>query len=457
LTHQEAVVHRIEEKLPDFFGLSETWSLAPQNIPVVESFIKHRLGANYKTISDTPSESQPRGRGTAIIIRKTWLPFINSKEIIRIPGCMTAFVIKRKSLSFLLACIYIPHDKAEAIAAHDEIRSILIKYKLVMPVVLTGDFNGKLNAGMDHFQQELTQLVQPLTTGDKQLHRLLKQNCYRPMQDSFRVLHPTAMEFSNFHGGAKNRIDLAIMNDLAMNMCTQSTIDPVALDEGVSHRVISITLEYSTAKLEAKPQRNAAKETKINWKLVTNEMAANLLGALEKDPELSHANSAITESDPSTMTRKQLQKLVNNTYSSVSRAILRLAKAHLPIIKKGQNPVKTCSKLLRLRADRLELVKIISQNDSVSYIDRQKASNRLGIMFDKYNQAEPEERTNTNKIRYIHNKINQQMHKHKRQSITEKIRKRQAPTTERKRVPCNILLTGARVCRRSDNNNRRLL
>jgi hypothetical protein len=32
--------------------------------------------------------------------------------------------------------------------------------------------------------------------------------------------------------------------------------------------------------------------------MVTNEMAATLLGALEKDPELSHAHFAITESNP---------------------------------------------------------------------------------------------------------------------------------------------------------------
>jgi len=336
---------------------------------------------------------------------------------------MTALVVKRKSLSFLIASIYIPHDKDDAIEIYKEIAALLQKYKLDIPTVLMGDFNGKPDPIKDHFLQPGSITTHQTTQGDRKIRKLLDQRGHRPMQDSYRVMNKDKVEYSNFSSGAKSRIDLAILNDLAMKTCKESSILQDTIDPGLTHRPIKLLLEFSNSILQSKPQQNMAKDPKINWKIVTAEMIETLRNDIESDPEICVAHEIIKREDPTSMTGENLQKLVNNTYTAVSRSILRNTKQVLPIIKTGQIPKNSTAKLERLRADRRELVETTKLNKSNSIIDKLLAANRLQALFDKFSPAELEHTPNMTK--YVSKKINQYIHRQKRKQIAESITKRQ--------------------------------
>jgi hypothetical protein len=351
---------------------------------------------------------------------------------------MTALVIKNKGIVFLVASIYIPHDKEDAAKIHEEISILLQEYKLQMPIALLGDFNGKPDPVLDHYHQPGTNEIQPATSGDKKVRKLLNPRGNRPMLDSFRVINKDFVQYSNFTAGAKTRIDLAILNDLAMDKCTESTISANSIDPALSHRSIRVKLRFSTAKLLSKPQKNIKKESKINWKKVTKEMVESLQQEVDSDAEIAKAYNEIKSQDPANMTNKEIQKLVNNNYSAISRAILRNTKRILPLIKEGQNPINSCAKITRLRKDRKDLVEITALAKSNSIIDKVLASNRLQILFDRYSPEDLDD--SPDKIKYVERKLNQHLKKAKEKMIAEKVASRQVNFAMRQKQEINNIM-----------------
>jgi hypothetical protein len=149
----------------------------------------------------------------------------------------------------------------------------------------------------------------------------------------------------------------------------------------------------------------------------------NLQQSIESDKDIERTYLENENNNTDDMSNEALQKLLNNNYTAISKAILRHTKQSLPLIKPGQNPRNSSEKLIALRADRKDLVDITRLATSDSIISRLIAENRLQVLFDKYSPEDLED--SPNKTKYIIKKINQHIGKHKKKQIAEHIIKRQ--------------------------------
>lgn len=108
--------------------------------------------------ADSESQSQ-KGRGTAIIIKKKWAPYVQKREdTYTVPGGITTIHIKYKDFELIAACYYAPPISSEGAKTKRKkmnaaIARIIAKHKNKIPVLIIGDFNTAMNPKIDRYPQ----------------------------------------------------------------------------------------------------------------------------------------------------------------------------------------------------------------------------------------------------------------------------------------------------------------
>lgn len=440
--HNEAIKTRLSKAdAPDFLCLSETQDTAiGKNKTFTTNLIKHNC-KGYHAVVDQYHKSQEKNRGTAIIMKKHWMHL--KQETITIAGCLTAIRFKHKDLEFLVAAVYIPtggssssRNQKERVAVYTAIKDILERYKSI-PVILIGDFNGRVSIERDHFTSSNSPYL--AQDGDKRLKSLLR---LFTVHDSFRRLNPEAITFTHESvtsaGPTRSRIDLALLNNPAIKICANSFISQSSLDIGLHHRTIGVTIKYAADWEFQKAQKNEANTPKICWKKLKAENTAKFKRTIELDKRIINLQKDLQEENTNLLSRTALKKLATNSYVIIATVLRQVAKATLPIININQNPITHLTKATKLREDRNELNLARSIIKSTDQIERLKGEHMLERLFEKYKGVDTI--VVSDKIKHTNDRIKRKLETLEREEIAKKITKRETELAlNQKRHITNIL------------------
>lgn len=134
----------------DFFSLNETWLASPKILPF--ALKQYKLDSQYSVITDhqSPSDEAYNGKGTAIIFKNKWFPYIQKIE--KYHGRLTSLSLHINHRKLIITSVYIPSSSSYRTDLRNTIRRNIFN-KLIdstqtdtenADIIIMGDFNGIL-------------------------------------------------------------------------------------------------------------------------------------------------------------------------------------------------------------------------------------------------------------------------------------------------------------------------
>jgi ribonuclease HI len=339
IMRKESIINLIKKHLDnanplDFIMLSETW--VDKKIDI-RNWIKYDESINhsYDIISDhVNDEYNMTGKGTAIIIRKEWIKYI--QKVVKIPGRLIAIEIKRLDKTYMIITIYLPHNKNDE--EHKKVRAkvfqILNEAKPTTKVIIGGDWNMVTDDNKDRKTTEYNNPnneIRITETNNKNakksnfVNQLTKKNYTHPLVDIWRLRNKHINEYThetinNKKEKSYSRIDYFLVSSHMIQEIIDAKILDQIIDRKLHHKPIKITVRNKLIR-EPKFQKN------------TDPKRLKLLPEIS-DEAINNFNIEIKKSIDII---KMKSKSINENQSNITRSIYEGIKKHIPTKKSNCN------------------------------------------------------------------------------------------------------------------------
>jgi len=426
----------------DFLLLSET---NIQEAAKVEEWIKYSEIGHLYTVKTDSLRNEMNNKGTAIIMLKQWIPYIDSVE--GSPGTVTAITLLISDKVITIAAIYMPNrsEETEKLVKKTEtfLRSLISKsnenkHPSKIPfLILMGDWNGEMDPSLDRIliNEDKTIKISTKTTPKSNfLERITSEHQVTPMIDAWRFFNPDKIEFTHEqklqqNAVSKARIDYSLVNANALRYIDKTWHDADYID-ALDHKGINLSLKLPAERIGKARQH---KKPRPSWD--TSEINSEHYA---KSAELLSISPCILElAAGNTPNPDQLE--IDRLYDTVNQTITSILNSTIPKSdrKVKPNPIRIYRNTLIQDNDLAEELMLAHK-----YHPDISTTLRIQDLFSKYKEYEGEASPPQPRqiIRLVKFRLEKLFRKLKDESIKkkkEKITKRYA--TQQKKTIKNIM------------------